>query len=147
MGERSIIAAALAILLTTAGLGCALTARVYNLDTGQVITATFMYSGSGRGSVEFVLPSGEVCKGEYVTVAGGTTSWGSVFATVYGPGGSATATGTGYGRSIENMQKGTAIAIGNRGAVIECEYVTSAYGAQGYGACKDNKGNRYKLMF
>jgi hypothetical protein len=74
-------------------------------------------------------------------------AWGSVFATVYGPAGSATATDTGYSGSIENKQKGSAIVTGNQGTVVECEYVTSAFGAQGYGACKDNKGNRYKLMF
>jgi hypothetical protein len=146
--EICINAAAVTILVATLVLvGCALKARIYNLDTGQVLVATFNYSGSGKGPIEITLPSGEVCKGEYLTVAGGSMAWGSVFATVYGPAGSATATDTGYSGSIENKQKGSAIVTGNQGTVVECEYVTTAAGAEGYGACKDNKGNRYKLMF
>jgi hypothetical protein len=99
--EICISAAAVTILVATLVLiGCALKARIYNLDTGQVLVATFKYSGSGKGPIEITLPSGEVCKGEYVTVAGGSTAWGSVFATVYGPAGYATAAGIGYSGSI-----------------------------------------------
>jgi hypothetical protein len=145
--RREIWTTVVLIAMLIGFVSCALSARIYNLDNGEVVIATFKYSGTGRGSVKATLPSGEVCKGEYVTVAGGTTGWGSVFPTVYGPGGSASASSIGYGTSIENKQKGTAIVIGNRGTVVECEYVTSAFSAQGYGACRDNKGNRYKLMF
>jgi hypothetical protein len=141
----------LALLAVSAlpGLGCVMTlgARVYNLDSGEVLEATFRYTGSGKGPVEFTLPSGVSCSGEYVTVAGGSTGWGSVFASVYGPGGAATGTATALGGSIENKQRGSAVATCPGGRVFECEYVTSAWSAQGYGACKDNLGQKYRLMF
>lgn len=124
------------------------TARIYDLDTGNILQASFKYSGSGKGPITVAKPDGATCAGEYVTVAGGTTGWGTVFATVYPPGGRATtATGTVITSNVENMQKGSAVASCSDGMVMECEYVTSAGRAQGYGACTDNHGARYKLMF
>jgi hypothetical protein len=128
---------------------CTIKAKGYNFDTGQVITATFKYSGSGRGPIDATLPSGETCKGEYVTLPSGSTGWGSIFAMLYGPIGAATtAIGTSK-NSTDNTQKGTAVVTCEQGTVVECEYVagTGTFGPRGYGACKDNKGNNYKLMF
>jgi hypothetical protein len=132
-----------AFLLTN----CSLNGRLYNLSTGEQLTAKFTYSGSGRGQIQLTSPGGESFNGEYVTVAGGSMAWGTIFSSVYTPGGSAFGSASAVGGSIENMQKGSAIVTGNKGTVIQCEYVTSAYSAQGYGACQDNKGNHYKLMF
>lgn len=77
-------------------------------------------------------------KGEYTTLADATYGWGSI----YGIGGSATAT-TG---SVNGKQYGTAIATGDKGTVIQCEYVTGM-SLHGSGRCKDNHGGKYKLMF
>jgi len=122
-------------------------ARLYNLDSGQVLNASFTWGGSGKGKLTIVMPDGEQCTGEYVTVPEGSSTWGSVFGTVYGPGGSVSGSATGYSVSVEGKQKGTAIATSNKGTVIECEYVTSSWSPQGYGACQDNKGTVYRLMF
>ncbi len=131
--------APLLLLLTTVFLsGCTLHGRLYNLETGATTIVTFSYSGSGHGHLTGTLPSGEVMKGEYTTMADAAYGWGSI----YGTGGSATAsTGT-----VSGKQYGTAVATGDKGTVINCEYVTGM-SLHGSGACKDNHGGKYKLMF
>ena len=115
-------------------VGCATThqARAYNLETGQVIPATFGYTGSGKGPIQFQFPSGETCSGEYVTLAGGTTAWGSIYGTVY----------TSYSSAqVDSAQKGSAIATCPDGVVIECEYVTHAWSVQGTVYAETTKAN------
>lgn len=126
---------------------CTMNARLYPLAGGDVLPAEFSYSGSGRGDIRLTLPGSTTCSGEYVTVSGGSTSWGSIFASASGPGGYATARGTAYSVDIPNMQKGSAVGACTDGRVVECEYVTSSWSPQGYGACKDSTGALYKLMF
>lgn len=129
-------------------LSCALSARLYNLETGLVLPARFYYSGGGTGRAEIRLPDGEICIGEYVTIVGGSTSWGNIFGSVYSPTGSASGLAHSFSGNIDNLQKGTAIGTGSNGTIIECEYLTSAWSpTDGYGACHDNRGNKYKLMF
>jgi hypothetical protein len=117
---------------------CSLHGRLYNLETGAETIVTFSYSGSGHGRLTGTLPSGEVMKGEYTTVADAAYSWGSI----YGSGGSATASTS----TVSGKQYGTAIATGDKGTLIECEYVTGM-SVHGSGFCKDNHGGKYKLMF
>lgn len=119
-----------------------LQARLYNLQTAQIIQAQFRYTGSGKGPVQFTLPDGAACLGEYVTMDEGETSWGMVFSTVY-PAGSASV----VGGSAKNTQKGQAVATCPDGQLFDCEYVTSSTSAQGHGACKDNRGQTFRLMF
>jgi hypothetical protein len=117
---------------------CTMHGHIYNLQTGETTVVNFSYSGSGHGHLSATLASGEVFKGEYTTTADAAYGWGSI----YGSGGSATAsTGTFNGK-----QYGTAVATGDKGTVIDCEYVTSM-SLHGSGACKDNHGGKYKLMF
>lgn len=125
--------------------GCTYTfaARLYDTQAGLVIPATFKWNGSGHGPVEIRLPSGEICTGEYVTVADDAATWGSLFAA--GAGGTATATG--YALTTQGKQKGSAVATGTLGTAIECEYVTSATSPQGYGTCRDNHDRTYKFLF
>ena len=126
---------------------CTRWGRLYNLTTGEVTTMEYSYSGSGRGKIRGVLPSGEKLQGEYVTIAGGRTDWGMIYASVYGAGGSTSGSGTVLSSQMESKQRGTAIATGDKGTIIQCEYITSAWSGAGSGACKDNKGVLYKLMF
>jgi hypothetical protein len=44
-------------------------------------------------------------------------------------------------------ERGSAIATGDKGTIIQCEYITSAWNGGGSGACKDNHDVLYKLMF
>jgi hypothetical protein len=136
----------IAIALALCGLGCSLNANIYDLNSGEVVHATFTYYGTGHGEIETRFPGGEICRGEYSTVAQGSIGWGSIFGAVYGPGGSASATGTGFSTSMNSMQHGRAIATSRQGRVIECEYVTSI-DSHGWGGCRDNRGETYRLMF
>lgn len=121
--------------------GCVLHARLYNLSTGEVTPAEFTYGGSGRGKITAVLASGEKLHGEYITSARQSANWGSIYAAVYGSEGAA------YGNSgSKSNQYGTAIVTGDRGTVMDCEYVTNSL-VHGSGACTDNNGGRYKLIF
>ncbi len=127
--------------------GCATTtrevpARLYSLSDGQVIQATFSFSGSTSGTITVPLASGEILRGEYRTLRSGATGWGAIFSQ-----GGATAVGTINTRSAE--YRGVAIASGAQGTVIECEYVTSSSSRrpEGYGACRDNHARIYRLVF
>jgi hypothetical protein len=102
------------------------------------------YSGSGRGKISAVVESsGEKVSGEYITFDHMPVNWGSTYAKVYGTEGSVFTSGSSLGKS---NQYGTAIATGDKGSVIDCEYVTSLL-AHGTGACVDKQGTLYKLMF
>jgi hypothetical protein len=118
--------------------GCTKHGRLYNLETGAETIVTFSYSGSGHGRLTGTLPSGEVLKGEYTTTADAAYGWGSI----YGGGGSTTVSAG----AVSGKQYGTAVATGDKGTLIDCEYVTGM-SLHGSGACKDNHGGKYKLMF
>jgi hypothetical protein len=125
--------------------GCEQEGRLYNLTTGEVTPAKFTYSGSGKGKITALLPSGEQLKGEYVTFARMPANWGSTFAAVYGTAGTAY---SGAASGSKANQYGTAIVSGDRGFVGDCEYVVrGVFRGTGTGACKDKQGTLYKLMF
>jgi hypothetical protein len=123
---------------------CTLHGRIYNLATGEVTPIIIKYSGSGRGRISAVVASsGETISGEYLTFAHIPMNWGSVYAKVYGTEGSAFTNGASLGKS---NQYGTAVVTGDKGSVVDCEYVTTAL-THGPGACVDKQGTVYKLMF
>jgi hypothetical protein len=128
-------------------VGCIRKARLYNLTTGEVVPVQFTYSGSGKGKLSAVSAAGERFTGEYVTLAGGQIGWGTIYASVYSPKGSASGSSTSVTSSTEAKQHGTAIATGDKGTIIQCEYITSAWNGAGSGGCKDNHDVLYKLMF
>jgi hypothetical protein len=114
------------------------------MTTGEVTPITISYNGSGKGKLSAVVTSsGEKISGEYVTFGHMPANWGSIYAKVYGTGGTAFANGSSEGKS---NQYGTGVATGDKGSVVDCEYVTTAM-AHGSGACADKKGTVYKLMF
>jgi hypothetical protein len=141
------LAAGLAVVLLSVCVACTRSARLYNLTTGDVTTAQYSYSGSGKGRIWVNLASGEHLKGEYATIPGGEIGWGSIYAAVYGAGGAASGSAISYSAAMESKQHGTAVITGNKGTVVQCEYVTSVWNGAGAGACKDNHGTLYRLMF
>jgi len=120
--------------------GCIKKARLYNLTTGEVTEAQFSYSGTGKGKITAMAASGENFRGEYRTIPGGDVSWGAIYAGVYGSAVAGTS-------RMSAQQRGSAIATGDKGTIIQCEYITSAWNGAGTGACKDSHGTLYKLMF
>jgi hypothetical protein len=134
----------LLLLLTMFATGCTLHGRLYNLTTGEVTLITMTYSGSGHGRLSAVVASSkEKVDGEYLTFAHLPANWGNTYAKVYGTEGSAYTSGSSLGKV---NQYGTAVATGDKGAVVDCEYVTSSL-AHGTGACTDKQNTLYKLMF
>lgn len=141
-------AAAVALIsLVLLIFGCTRSARLYNLTTGEVVPVQFSYNGRGKGTLTALAASGEKFKGEYVTMPSGEVTWGSIYASVYGPNGSASGSGSTFSSRTDARQRGTAIATGDKGTIIQCEYFTSALNGGGAGGCKDNHGVLYKLMF
>ncbi len=122
--------------------GSGLPARLYSLADGQIIPATFSFSGTTSGQVNISMPNGEILTGEYRTVASGETGWGQIF---FKGGESAVAAVN----TRSATYRGSGIASGPQGTVMQCEYVTSSSRSQpeGYGTCQDNRGKLYRLMF
>jgi hypothetical protein len=165
---------------TTSGLGLALLvilsvgcvspsptpARLYNLDTGDIIPAELGYSNKGHGWMTAKLPNGETCSGEY-TVGG--------FGTPYGPpspnggitrpledsdrseGENKSENGAedemtwaeiyGFGAGTYIRPAGSATLVGDRGTVLEIVIYSFYYfhGTHGDGVGRDNHGNWYRV--
>lgn len=121
--------------------GCATrTARLYDLQSAEVVTATFRTNGTGHGPIWLGESfASAVCKGEYVTVPQGSAGWG----TIYNGAGAGTVTTT----LMSTDQQGSAVVSCTDGRVIECEYVTSALSGRGHGSCQDNQAHHYRAMF
>ena len=120
--------------------GCAMQARLYDMESATVMPAAFTYSGSGKGTISFTLPNVGECVGEYVTGGGRVATWGRVYSNVGGPATMHLVAGTPL------TQRGSAVAICPGGRSMECEYITSGL-SSGTGYCSDNRGGRYRLMF
>jgi hypothetical protein len=127
-------------LLAVLAPACAHQARLYRLDSTDMLLATFKDTGSGAGPVWVGADrKTSPCQGEYSTASAGSTTWGAIYA-----GGDVA---TGALRTEGDSAKGAAVIRCQDGRVIECEYVTDAMAAKGTGACRDNAGHRYRLMF
>lgn len=124
---------------------CGRSARLYNLSTGEVTRVN--YSGRGKGKLSATLASGENIHGEFVSLPGGNTSWGAIYASVYSPTTFAQGSAQSVSGNMQSKYRGSAIATGDKGTIIQCEYIVSEWTAAGSGACEDNHGVKYKLMF
>jgi hypothetical protein len=126
-------------------------ARLYPANdlarTGGVLSAQFMDTGTGHGTIEMTMPDGEVLKGEYSVVRGGAVQFGSIFESVYGPGGVATGTGTSSSYSMAGSSTGMASAFGSKGSSMDCEFFNDNVSGHGMGACKCSQGALYRLQY
>jgi hypothetical protein len=126
--------------------GCASTARLYNLDTGAIIHATFENYGTGQGKILATAEDGKTLQGEYSTISGASFSTGSGFASAAGTGGYAWASAQGFSFNQPGQQYGSAVVAGG-GLVIEIIYAVEPWTSHGNGVGKDNKGGRYRRQF
>ena len=131
-----------AVLVGCLLAGCVVSrqARLYDLQSAEILNATYRYSGTGRGRI-WLGESQEsaTCSGEYVTVPAGAESWGAIYS-------EGTAT-TVAASTTSSDQRGRAILTCEDGRLIECEYVTSSLSGAGSGTCLGNDSRRYRLMF
>lgn len=139
---KYIVAAILALLLA----GCVQTARLYNTDTGEVLTAKYTNSGMGHGTITLITKEGKTLTGEYTTIDNTSYGWGFGSGTVASGGQYAWASAQGFSFSSPGVQYGSAICTGE-GLVIEIVYQTSVWTGHGTGVGKDNKGGKYRLQF
>jgi hypothetical protein len=133
------VALILLVLLLLGGCTIHHQARLYDLETGNVILVDSRIRGN-RAIIETVLPSGEHCKGECVTGSEGAVSWGGIYSYYYG---SAIYSST----SIPRSQRGIGMMVCEGGITFDCEYQVRRGAIEGYGACRDNRGKYYRLMF
>ncbi len=117
-------------------------ARLYDLSSAEIFDASFNFSGTTQGTITITLRSGEIYRGEYQTLRGGTSTWGVIYSSVWGQ-------SSGYARVTPREYVGSAIAVSDQKGVIQCEYIgnSSRRNPHGQGACKDNRGKVYKLMY
>jgi hypothetical protein len=123
------------LLSAPAWAGC--TARLYNLDTGAITSLKCSSRHRATGTIAGTLPSGEKLSGEYVTVVNAAVGWGSIYSGVYSASGTSVA--------VSGKNQGTVIMTGDKGTILNCEYISS--GGHGTGACEDKHDTKYKLMF
>lgn len=111
-----------------------------------MLHGSFVTVGSGHGPLTLVMPDGEVLNGTYSTIPGGSSSFGSLYASVYGTGGYASGSGFGSAFSIPNASQGMADAGGPR-TTLHCEYVVSNLSGHGTGACRTTQGALFRLQY
>jgi hypothetical protein len=128
----------LLILLTLPLLAITRKVRIYNEETGVKMEIAFKFTwNSTHGQIVGNAPSGTAFDGEY-SIGGGAVGWGQI----YSGGKTATVTTMNVGD-----RRGSLFAADKTGFTIHCEFVTNASTTHGSGACKDNQGGLYQLLF
>src|SRR4030042_2820763 len=140
----------LLVLLLLSGCTIHHQARLYDLETGNVILVNSRIRGN-RAINEAVLPTGEKCNGESISGGEGFVSLGgahssvnlfSSWGNIYGYGSTTYSSVT-----VPLSQRGVCVLICGNGITFECEYRVMSYAVQGHGICRDNRGKYYRLMF
>lgn len=131
--------------------GCAMTAHLYPANdvatSGGVLEAHFTAYGTGHTTVSATMPDGEILTGEATVVRGGSMGFGTIFASVYGAGGSAAGSGISTSYNIPGGSPGMASLFGTKGTSMECEFYNDNFSGHGYGGCKSSKGGLYRLQY
>ncbi len=118
-------------------------ARLYDFTTDRLILIKAQVRGN-RTTTEAILPKGEHCKGECVSVGeDDAASWGKIyFHDRFTFPSNALA-------AIPLSQRRVMTMDCERGTTFDCEYtlVAPSLKAEGHGACRDNGGRYYRLIF
>lgn len=144
--------ASIVVLLCTLS-SCTVKRPVHLYPTGEqisdpaVLEGLIVGHGQGHGTARIGMPDGEVLQGEYSIVFGGAVGFGAILGSVYGPGGSASVSGTSANVSMEGKGQGEASLVGNRGTTIQCEFLNANMTGHGFGACRSSRGILYRLIY
>jgi hypothetical protein len=120
--------------------------RLYNLETGEMTALNAHYNGTDKGNLDGSLRSGEIINGEWVVMRNESVTWGSIYSSVYTPAGVSSGRATGVAVARGPTSYGTGLATGDKGTIVDCEFLVGS-NRHGTGACKDNHGAKYKMMF
>jgi hypothetical protein len=139
------------VFLSLVLMSCTTTAQLYPVkgplserNPVPVLTAKVDGIWGNTGNINLTLPDGEECHGRWSSAAGVAVNFGMVNLR------SQYQYLSGSGLSVGNVpgvNRGEAVAVGNRGTIIEIEFYTGSGTASGYGIAADNKGNIYRIIF
>lgn len=135
-----------ALILLAGCITITRTARLYDLNTGDVLRADVDTHGTGHGEIRVFALDGTVLTGEYSTVRQGmfSSSSGSVSGQVGGQFGWASTQGFTVTRSEAVVGSGV---VTGAGTVIEVVFQVDQLTGHGDGVGRDNKGHKYRLEF
>ena len=80
-------------------------------------------------------------------VQAGTVGFGSIYASVYGSGGSASGFATGRSSTAERGSPGMASLYGGNGTSMQCEFYNDNVTHHGYGGCRTSKDAEFRIQF
>ena len=120
-------------------------ARVYNLETGEVITLDLQSSQRNRSTVvrSTTTEAGETFTGEFTTT-GRARNGAGVNAGYYSGGGWSLGLGVDLMRWFGTSKTGSGVVRGDDGTVIDITYQISSGSAEGQG--RDNNGVLYRFQ-
>ena len=123
--------------------GCTSSARLQNLDTGEVIPIKLTNYGIGEGEIFGKLPNGKEAIGAHVLVSGGVTNWGTRDCQI-DAGGCEWAKALGFSFDKPNAKYGYAVLVADN-VLIKLMYAIDR--RTSYGCGIDNIGRKYRLQF
>jgi hypothetical protein len=123
--------------------GCTSSARLHNLDTGEVIPIKLKNYGIGEGEITGVLPNGKEAIGAHVLVSGGVTNWATHDCRI-DSGGCDWAKSQGFRFDQPHTKYGYAVVVAD-GVLIKMLYAIGR--RTSYGCGIDNNGRKYRLIF
>jgi hypothetical protein len=141
---RRIFLAGIAVFFTACTI--TRTARLYDLDTGEVLHATMATHGTGHGEVTVVTPDGKTLTGEYSTVSSGQFSSSSANAVTNIRGTFGWANAQGFSVTRSRAVVGSGVVTGS-GIVLDVVFQVDSFTGHGDGVGRDNKGHKYRLEF
>ena len=124
-------------------MGCTSSAKLHNLDTGEVIPLKLKNYGIGEGEIVGELPNGKEAIGAHVLVSGGVTNWGNNDCKI-DSGGCEWAKSLGFAFNQPNTKYGYAVLVADR-VLIKLMYAIDR--RTSYGCGIDNNGRKYRLVF
>jgi hypothetical protein len=124
---------AVIVVLFPSVVGCARTqqGRVYSMADGRTSLVVVERPFGGNGSLRTALPDGEICSGDFSEVA---------FSDVAGMAACNVPL-------TDNAEAGIAVLTCRTGNVLRCTLARRYDDGFSYGACKDQRGAEYNLMF
>ncbi|MCB4755458.1 MAG: hypothetical protein LHV69_00240 [Elusimicrobia bacterium] len=122
------------------------TGSLVNVNNGDLIKVEYWVKSNTGGPFHVFLSKDEVAYGYYKVVYGGSEHWGQIFSSVDSNSNHSGSSSV-FGTTRNRQANGTAISKSEKGTVVDCEFILDSFKGGGYGACKDNKGNTYRLLF
>jgi hypothetical protein len=126
--------------------GCTSNARLYKLDTAEIVLLDFKISVMKHGKITGKLPDGKILAGEYSPLPEDIAGKGTSDTSAVGSGDYAWANAQGFYFNEPDVTYGSATLEGD-GLRIEIVYAVLAWTYHGYGVGRDNQGGKYRLKF